>query len=150
MNTEIDGGQFISPTIYRHRLGSEIRRLRESASLRLEDVASKLDVAPSTVSRIETGLAPARTSYVYTILDMYGVTDPDYRRQLADMARQGQRKSWWTEYNDVLSASTRAYIGFECAASCVRSFSALVVPDLAQTGEYALAQAGLNRWKQLS
>ena len=38
------------------------RRLREARLLRLEDVAARLGVAPSTLSRIETGLAPARTS----------------------------------------------------------------------------------------
>ena len=41
-------------------LGSELRRLREDHSIKLEEVASVLEVAPSTLSRIETGKAPTR------------------------------------------------------------------------------------------
>jgi 3-keto-L-gulonate-6-phosphate decarboxylase len=60
--------------------------------MRLEDVAVKLGVAPtSTVSRIETGKAPARTWYVNLMLDLYGVEDPEVRRRLVDLAREGQR-----------------------------------------------------------
>ena len=55
-------GQECGPVMPRRRLGAELRRLREARFFRLEDVASVLDVAPSTLSRIETGKAPARTS----------------------------------------------------------------------------------------
>lgn len=48
----------------RHGLGSELRALRQARSLRLEDVAAKLEVAPSTLSRIETGKAPTKMSYL--------------------------------------------------------------------------------------
>jgi hypothetical protein len=58
-----DGG-LTGPIIRRHRLGAELRRLREVRSLRMEDVVGELGVTESTLSRIETGLAPARTSYV--------------------------------------------------------------------------------------
>jgi hypothetical protein len=143
MITERDSAEFTSPSISRDLLGREIRRLREAALLRLEDVAARLEVAPSTVSRIETGVAPARTSYVDAILDMCGADDPGYRRELVEMARLGRRKGWWTRYSDVLSAATGAYLGFECAASAVRSFSPLVLPELVQTGEYAHALRGL-------
>lgn len=81
------------PDLCRHRLGSELRRLREAASLRLEDVAAALEVAPSTVSRIETGLQPTRTSFVYLMLDMYRVEDLESRRRLVNMAIDGQGKN---------------------------------------------------------
>jgi transcriptional regulator with XRE-family HTH domain len=40
-----------SPIIHRRRLGAELRQIRESRSLRLEDVAAKLGVAPLDRSR---------------------------------------------------------------------------------------------------
>jgi ribosome-binding protein aMBF1 (putative translation factor) len=91
----LDSGTKSGPAVLRHQLGTELRRLREASSLRLEDVATGLGLAPSTLSRIETGKAPARTSYVYTMLDIYGVHDSQQRRALIDTAREGQRKSWW-------------------------------------------------------
>jgi hypothetical protein len=55
-----------SPVLRRHQLGRDLRQLREARSLRLEDVAAHADVAPSTLSRIQTGKAPTRTSYAST------------------------------------------------------------------------------------
>src|SRR5580693_8015183 len=82
------------PTIRRRRLGTDLRRLREARSLKLEEVAVHLGVAPSTLSRIETGKAPTRTSYLAVMLDLYGVTDASQRALLADLAREGQRRGW--------------------------------------------------------
>jgi len=50
------------PTMRRRRLGADLRQLREQNSLRLEEVADHLGVAPSTLSRIETGKAPTRSN----------------------------------------------------------------------------------------
>src|SRR6266700_1787545 len=83
------------PTVRRRRLGSELRRLREAHSLKLEEAAERLGLAPSTLSRIETGKAPTRSAYLISMLEMYGVTDPEQRQVLAEMAREGHRKGWW-------------------------------------------------------
>lgn len=127
------------PDLSRHRLGTGLRRLREAASLRLEDVAAALEVVPSTVSRIETGQQPARTSLVCAMLDMYQVEDPGVRQRLVNTAREGQGQSWLSDFGDVLPAGALAYLGLEPAAFVVRSFAALTVPDLAQTRDYAQA-----------
>lgn len=125
--------------LLRQRLGDELRRLREDRSLRLQDVAGHLGVVPGTLSRIEAGKAPARTSYVAIMLDLFGVDDPELRAKLIDLAREGQRKGWWADYMDVLPAEECTYLGLEAAASLVRSFSVHVMPDLVQTEEYAAA-----------
>jgi transcriptional regulator with XRE-family HTH domain len=125
------------PSILRRRLGRELRALRETRSLRLEDVAAYLGVAPSTLSRIETGRAPTRTSYLSLMLDLYGVDDNDERRRLTDIAREGQRKGWWSDHDDLLPAGAGQYIGLESAAALVRSWSLLTVPALLQTRDYA-------------
>ncbi len=134
-----------SPYILRHRLGRELRQLRETRSLRLEDAAVHLGVAASTLSRIETGKAPTRTSYLTVLLDLYGVDDSDQRRQFADMAREGQRKSWWCEYDDLITAETGRYLGLESAAEQVKSWSTLAVPGLLQTADYAEAVVKATR-----
>src|ERR1700722_5035898 len=135
----------VGPTIRRRRLGTDLRRLRETRSLRLEDVASRLGVAPSTLSRIETGKAPTRTSYLAVLLDVYGVDDPAKRRQLTDLAREGQRRGWWAEYEDLLPVGAGTYLGLEAEASLIRSFSAAVLPDLLQTESYAAGAVQASR-----
>ena len=135
----------VSSAVRRRRLGSELRRLRESRYLRLEDVAAHLDVAPSTVCRIETGRAPTRTSYLGVMLDMYGVDDPDKRRLMEDMARQGQMKEWWTSWDDLLPWGVGTFLGLESAASEVRVFAADVVPGFVQVRGYAAAAIAASR-----
>lgn len=135
----------VSPAVRRRRLGSELRRLRESRSFRLEDVAARLDVAPSTVCRIETGKAPTRTSYLAVMLEMYGVDDPEQRRLMADLARDGQRREWWADCADLLPTGVGSYLGLESAASEVRVFAADVIPGLVQVRAYAAAALAASR-----
>jgi transcriptional regulator with XRE-family HTH domain len=134
-----DVSVLVGPTIRRRRLGSDLRRLRERRSLRLEEVASQLGVAPSTLSRIETGKAPTRTSYLALMLDLYGVHDADQRRGLMDLAREGQRRGWWVGSDDLLPAGTGTYLGLEAEASDLRAFQSEVVHGLVRTADYARA-----------
>jgi transcriptional regulator with XRE-family HTH domain len=129
----------LGPTVRRRRLGAELRRLREANSLKLEEVAEQLGLAPSTLSRIETGKAPTKTAYLTSMLAMYGVDDPAVRKILADMAREGHRKGWWSIYDDVLPSGFDIYVGLEAEASGLRSYETDVVHGLLQTTDYAVA-----------
>src|ERR1017187_4057503 len=80
----------IGPTVRRRRLGSELRHLREAQSIKLEEVADRLGLAASTLSRIETGKAPTRTAYLSAMLDLYGVQDT-VQRQPGDRPDGGAR-----------------------------------------------------------
>ena len=135
----------VGPTMRRRRLGADLRRLREARSLRLEEVAARLGVVPSTLSRIETGKAPTRVGYLSIMLDLYGVTDPAHRQTLADLAREGHGKGWWAEYEDVLPAGGGTYLGLESAARSVLAFAAQAVPGLLQTPDYARAMVAAAR-----
>ena len=128
----------LGPTVRRRRLGAELRRLREAHSLKLEEVAEKLGLAPSTLSRIETGKAPTKSAYLTAMLEMYEVEDPGARKVLVDMAREGHRKGWWSIYDDVLPSGFDIYVGLEAEASGLRSYESDVVHGLLQTTDYAL------------
>lgn len=129
----------MGPTVRRRRLGSELRKLREDHSIKLEEVAERLGVAASTLSRIETGKAPTKSVYLTAMLEMYGVTDPGQRQVLVDMAREGHRKGWWSVYDDVLPTGFGIYVGLEAEAAGVRSFEGEVINGLFQTPDYARA-----------
>jgi transcriptional regulator with XRE-family HTH domain len=127
------------PTVRRRRLGTELRRLRDSAGYKLEEVAGMLGVAPSTLSRIETGKAPTKSAYLSQLLELYQVTDAGQRQILVDMAREGHRKGWWAAYDDVLPSGLGVYVGLEAEASGLRSYEIAVVHGLLQTTDYARA-----------
>ncbi len=135
----------VGPTTRRRRLGTDLRRLRESKSLKLEDVAVVLGVAPSTLSRIETGKMPTRTSYLMVMLDLYGVADPQVRSGLIDLAREGQRRGWWAAVADLLPPGYGMYLDLEAEASQVRAFQALLVHGLVRTPHYASAVIAAER-----
>ena len=127
------------PTVRRRRLGTELRKLRESNGLKLEEVAAQLGVAPSTLSRIETGKAPTKSAYLSQMLEMYGVVDQAQRQILVDMAREGHRKGWWAAYDDVLPSGFDIYVGLEAETASVRGYETSVVHGLLQTPDYAQA-----------
>ena len=127
------------PTVRRRRLGTELRKLRESNGYKLEEVAAQLGVAPSTLSRIETGKAPTKSAYLNQMLEMYGVVDPAQRQVLIDMAREGHRKGWWAAYDDVLPSGFDIYVGLEAETAAIRGYETSVVHGLLQTSDYARA-----------
>jgi transcriptional regulator with XRE-family HTH domain len=127
------------PTVRRRRLGSELRKLRDASALKLEEVAAELGVAPSTLSRIETGKAPTKSAYLSQMLEMYGVADPAQRQVLVDMAREGHRKGWWAAYDDVLPSGFDIFVGLEAETTGIRSYENSVIYGLLQTQDYARA-----------
>ena len=133
------GGQAPDPAVSRHWLGTQLRELRQARALRLADVAAELGIVGSTLSRIETGKAPARASYIRVLLDLYGVTDPDQRRQLTELARQGLEDEWCADAAGLVPTEMLRYLGLETAATQIRLFAAHLIPGLLQTTDYAEA-----------
>lgn len=126
-----------SPTVRRRRLGMELRKLRDTAGLMIEDVARHLECSSSKVSRIETGKAVPRVRDVRDMLTLYDVTDTQ-RDLLLTIVREAQQKGWWTDYEDVLPAAFETYVGLEAEASSLRTFQHHI-HGLLQTEDYARA-----------
>jgi len=128
-------------TVRRRRLRSELRRVRETASLTQDQVATAMDWSLSKVIRIENGAVGISTNDLKALLDLYGVTE---RRRVDDLvglaqsARQRAR-AWWSAYRSVISPQYLTYLGYEAEASAIRQFHAAVVPALSQTEAYMRA-----------
>jgi transcriptional regulator with XRE-family HTH domain len=120
-------------TVRQRRLARELRRLREGAHLTIEQVANKLELSPSTVSRIETAQVGIRPRDVRELLDIYGVAGVQ-RDELLQIARERRQQPWWQEYRDL---PNMALAGFEADATSISQYSALLVPGLLQTEAYA-------------
>lgn len=141
----------LGPVAPRRRLGAELRRLREGAGLKIEQVAAELECSVSKVSRLETGKGIPKARDVRDLLDRYRVTDAAQRDRLFRWGRDGQRQGWWSEYSDVLVADLDdrlvpdgwdRYVALEADAAAIASFEPLVVHGLLQTEEYARAVLG--------
>ncbi len=127
-----------SPTVRRKRLGIELRRLREQASLTCEEVGQRLDCSGTRISRMETGRISVRPGDVRELLEIYGVTGGE-ADALVQLAREARQKGWWHTYGRVLPPWFEAYVGLEAAAIRFRDFQSMVVPGLLQTEDYARA-----------
>jgi transcriptional regulator with XRE-family HTH domain len=130
-----------SPTVRERRLARALRHLREEASLTIEDVAEKLEISPSTVSRMETAQVGVRPRDLRFLLDMYEITEAE-RDQLLQIARERRQQQWWQEYADLPNI---AVAGLEEDASAIWQYSTQLVPGLLQTEAYARAVLGAIR-----
>jgi len=129
-----------APSVRRRRLASQLRQLREHAGLTLEQVASRTDIATSTLSRIETARIGAKPVNVRALLAMYGVDGPD-AEALVQLARDARQRGWWQSFADVVSSRYADYIGLESEAKVVRNYEPTIIPGLLQTKEYYLERA---------
>ena len=133
------------PVVTRHRLGGELKRLRDAAGLKLEDVARRLECSPSKISRLENGKGIPRTRDVRDMLEVYGVPDGAERERLLEWSRTGRAPMWWSEYADVLPPGTATYVELEWDASTIHAYESHVVHGLLQTRDYARAVL-TNAW----
>jgi transcriptional regulator with XRE-family HTH domain len=128
-------------TVRRRRLRSELRRVRELASLTQDQVATAMDWSLSKVIRIESGAVGISTNDLKALLHLYKVEDAariDDLIALAQSARQ-REQSWWTGFRGVISPQYLTYIGYEAEAAAILQFHAGVVPGLLQTETYMRA-----------
>ncbi len=126
----------VNPTVRRRRLGSELRRLRETRGMTAEEVASKLLVSQSKISRLENGRRSISQRDVRDLCGVYGVEDARVVESLMQMAKESRQQGWWHAFGDVPYS---VYIGLETDAASLRVYESLVVPGLLQTPEYARA-----------
>ena len=125
-----------SPTIRRRELGARLRALRQAANLTVEDVAARMEVSATKISRLETAARGVSIPDVRALCDIYEVSSEDRDRLLA-LTRESRRRSWWQEYG--LPDSLATYIGLEDAAISIHQYETSVVPGLLQTEDYARA-----------
>ncbi|MFB7664101.1 helix-turn-helix domain-containing protein [Kitasatospora sp. NPDC056138] len=126
----------INPTVRRRRLGAELRRLRELKGMTAEEVAGRLMVSQSKISRLENGRRSISQRDVRDLCDVYEVSDERIRAGLMEMARESRQRGWWHEFGDIPYS---VYIGLEAEASSIRAYESSFVPGLLQTREYAEA-----------
>ena len=137
-------------TVRRRRLGAELRRLRESCALTLQEVGDRMECSHAKISRVELGRTGMRPKEVRELLDIYGQHDEERRAYLLELARPTKRqKVWWTKYQGSLPAPYYTYIDLEAAANSIMVYEPSLVHGLLQTEQYARATVA-GGWKEIS
>jgi transcriptional regulator with XRE-family HTH domain len=132
-----------SPIVRRRELGALLKALRTEKGWTAEQVAERLLVSPSKISRLENGHRGASARDVRDLCNLYGVDD-DERQRLQELAREGKQRAWWQP----LGLPYSTYVGLEEAAISISDYGLSVVPGLLQTADYARAvvEAAVPKW----
>lgn len=125
------------PEVQWRRLRTELRRLREAAGMRQQDVAEAMLWSPSKLIRIEKGSVRVHPNDVRLLLAHYSVAETE-RDELVLLA-MGARHDRWADLRPFHSDSWLSYLGFEASASTIRNYEAVYVPGLLQTEAYAMS-----------
>jgi transcriptional regulator with XRE-family HTH domain len=139
--TSADDAPLAGPTARRIVLGSQLRRLRETAHISRADAGYAIRGSESKISRMELGRVRLKQRDVADLLTLYGVSDDGERRSLLEMARLSNEPGWWNRYGDLMPSWFQDYVGLEESASLIQTYELQFVPGLLQTEDYARAVA---------
>lgn len=126
----------VNPTVRRRRLGQELRRLREAKGMTAEQVAERLLVSQSKISRLENGRRSISQRDVRDLCGVYEVEDERMVDSLMQMAKDSRQQGWWHAFGDIPYS---VYIGLETDAESLRVYEPQIIPGLLQTHGYAEA-----------
>jgi transcriptional regulator with XRE-family HTH domain len=127
------GTEALAPTVRRRILARRLKALRQDRGLRLEEVARRLDVSTSKISRLENEAREPQVRDVVRLAEVYGLAAGE-AAELVELANGARRPSRWRAFHAM--APERDYVELEAAAHRVRAADLLQVHGLAQTPAY--------------
>ncbi|GAA1334713.1 helix-turn-helix domain-containing protein [Saccharothrix algeriensis] len=116
-------------------LGAELRDLRKAKRVRMVQLEQQVGISKSMLSRIERGERLAGETEVATILGALGVVGAK-RRELLALAREAAKANWLATGLG-LPQQLKGLIEYEQLATSITDVTALLVPGLLQTADYA-------------
>jgi transcriptional regulator with XRE-family HTH domain len=124
--------------VERHRLASDLQRLRQGARISGYELARQLGISQSKVSKIEHAHAAASVAEVETWARACGAS----AEQVARLAERAERAlseavNWRGAMREGLPRLQEEVASLEAVSGIVRSYHPVLVPGLLQTAEYA-------------
>jgi transcriptional regulator with XRE-family HTH domain len=132
------------PLSIRARLiGACLREYREAARLDLQDAACVLGCDRSKVSRVESGERGILPADLARLLDIYDA-DPEEMQALLALAGADRGRGWWEQYRQVLGPGFQDILAAESAATAIKIYAPLQVPELLQSPDHARTVAAAD------
>ncbi|MFJ2603766.1 helix-turn-helix domain-containing protein [Streptomyces sp. NPDC087425] len=132
----------IGTTAPRMDLGIQLRELRKTAGLTIEEAAKSVSgLTYDKLRRVELGQSTFRMiGDLRKLLKAYGVEDNvDLVQSLEELYKTPASQDWTTQFSAVFT-STKTFAGIESVARSVSMYFPNVIPGPLQTEEYAHAQ----------
>lgn len=126
-------------TLRRRQLANRLRKLRQDASMTVEEAAGELLCSAAKISRMETGQRGASPRDVRDLCRIYGVADEKLISQLMTMARESRQPGLKQEWGDLGDDDLYLYMELEATASAITELQTAHLPALFQTQAYAAA-----------
>lgn len=127
------------PILRAQWLGKHLREYRDAAGLTLRQAGDYLQRDAATISRLESGIIPARVSDVMALLNLYEIDDEQIRDGLEQLSRDIWRKGWWDGFSADSLGGMLDHAWLETRAKAVYSYEAMLIPGLLQIRDYASA-----------
>jgi hypothetical protein len=124
-------------TVVRAGLAGEIKHIRTERGLILDFVCGRLKWEQSKVSRMERGQQCISQADLASLLVIYEVTGQERQRLLRRTERQDDPGYW--EHDTPETVESRTLVRLESDALAIVDVEPVLIPELAQTAEYACA-----------
>ncbi|MGI8309051.1 helix-turn-helix domain-containing protein [Saccharopolyspora hattusasensis] len=121
-------------------LAAALREARKERSISLREVARKLSIDQSHLSKIETGKRIPSVETTAMILAVLGIA-PSERERILDLAKNASEPNWLTVGMPGIPQQLAGAVESERAASAVVHWSPMIMPGLLQTADYVRAVA---------
>ncbi|WP_329350701.1 helix-turn-helix domain-containing protein [Streptomyces sp. NBC_01261] len=128
----------VGPTTRRRQLGADLRRLRESKGLTLEEAGARVGISKATLSRYETKEGTVKWPAVDALCREYGSSDAE-RLALVELAKGAKIQGWWRSLADPIPESMNLMLTLEDEVVREDHYACMYVPGLLQTRAYAEA-----------
>lgn len=119
-------------------LGAELRQARERADLGTRELARRLEMDHSMLSRMESGERPAKPEEVARILTALGVNG-HAQDAIVELSRDTSGTYWISVGMPEQELQLAALLDFERTSQHITEVSPLLIPGLLQTSDYVRA-----------
>ena len=128
----------VGPTTRRRQLGADLRRLRESKGLTLEEAGARVGISKATLSRYETKEGTVKWPAVDALCREYGASEAE-RLALVELAKGAKIQGWWRSLADPIPESMNLMLTLEDEVVREDHYACVYIPGLLQTRAYAEA-----------
>ncbi|MEU7418141.1 helix-turn-helix domain-containing protein [Streptomyces antibioticus] len=131
-----------NPSARQVRLGSELRKLRESAGRTAREAAGLLSTDQAKISHIEAGRLGISEERVRRLAVFYSCDDTALIDALCAITRESRGQGWWEAYRGVLAPGFLDVAELEHHATSLRALQPMTLPGVFQTEDYTRAVYG--------